>query len=207
MNEQSYERRPKMFWSKIAGVYDLVENAYNGKANARTTDYVASLMTGDDKVLECACGTGMFSVKIAPRVKELTATDLAEGMLRQTARKCKAFGNVRVEPGDITELRFADDTFDKAVAANVIHLVDDPKKAIDELKRVVKPGGMIIIPTYIHFDRSIAANVFNKAGAGFKRHFTEESYKKFFEDLGIDDVKFNVLDGRMQCDVAVFTNR
>ena len=131
-----------MFWSKIAGVYDLVENVYNGKANARTTDYVASLMAGDDK----------------------------------------------------------------AVAANVIHLVDDPKKAIDELKRVVKPGGMIIIPTYIHFDRSIAADVFNKAGAGFKRHFTEENYKKFFEDLGIDDVKFNVLDGRMQCDVAVFTN-
>ena len=33
-----------MFWSRIAGVYDLVETVYNGKANARTTDYVASLM-------------------------------------------------------------------------------------------------------------------------------------------------------------------
>ena len=196
-----------MFWSKIAGVYDLVENAYNGKANARTTDYVASLMTGDDKVLECACGTGMFSVKIAPRAAELTATDFSDGMLKRTRKKCSKLSNVTVEHGDITALKYEDNVFDKAVAANVIHLLDNPKKAIDELKRVVKPGGMIIIPTYIHFDRSIAADVFNKAGAGFKRHFTEENYKKFFEDLGIDDVKFNVLDGRMQCDVTVFTNR
>ena len=64
-----------MFWSRISGIYDLIENIYNGKANARTTDYVASLMSKDDEVLECACGTGMFSVKIAPRVKELTATE------------------------------------------------------------------------------------------------------------------------------------
>ena len=69
-----------MFWSKISGVYDLIENIYNGKANARTTDYVASLMDKDDKVLECACGTGMFSVKIAPCVKSLTATDFSGGM-------------------------------------------------------------------------------------------------------------------------------
>ena len=66
-----------MFWSRIAGIYDLIENVYNGKANRRTTGYVASLMEKDDRVLECACGTGMFSVEIAPRVKELTATDFS----------------------------------------------------------------------------------------------------------------------------------
>ena len=158
-----------MFWSRIAGVYDLIENIYNGKANARTTDYVASLMSGDDRVLECACGTGMFSVKIAPRVKELVATDFAEGMLKKAAAKCRKFDNVTVEPGDITSLKYEDSSFDKAVAANVIHLLDDPSKAIAELKRVVKPGGTIIIPTYIHFGASAAAGLFNKAGADFKK--------------------------------------
>lgn len=79
-----------MFWSKISGVYDLVENIYNGKANARTTDYVASLMDKDDKVLECACGTGMFSVKIAPCVKDLTATDFSDGMLKRAKKSAES---------------------------------------------------------------------------------------------------------------------
>ena len=198
---------PDMFWSRIAGIYDLIENVYNGKANRRTTDHVASLMDEGDRVLECACGTGMFSVKIAPRVKELTATDFADGMLKRTKRKCKRFENVTAENADITNLRFEDGTFDKAVAANVIHLLDDPAKAITELKRVVKPGGLIIIPTYIHFGASKAANLFNKAGAGFKRHFDENSYRKFFEEMGIENVSYHVCEGRMACDVAVFENR
>ena len=195
-----------MFWSKISGVYDLVENIYNCKANARTTGYVASLMDKDDKVLECACGTGMFSVKIAPRVNALTATDFADGMLKRAKKKCSKFSNVLVESGDITALKYEDNSFDKAVAANVIHLLDDPKKAIDELKRVVKPGGTIVIPTYIHVERRFAADVFNKGGAGFKRHFDEDTYKDFFRELGIENVRYKVCEGRMSCDVAVFEN-
>ena len=195
-----------MFWSRIAGVYDLIENVYNGKANRRTTDYVASLMEEDDLVLECACGTGMFSVKIAPRVKELVATDFSDGMLKKTKKKCRDLENVTVENADITNLRFADNTFDKVVAANVIHLLDDPQKAIDELKRVVKPGGLIIIPTYIHFGESKAAKLFNKAGANFKRYFNEETYKEFFKEMGIENVRYHVCEGRMSCDVAVFEN-
>ena len=196
-----------MFWSRISGIYDLIENIYNGKANARTTDYVASLMSKDDEVLECACGTGMFSVKIAPRVKELTATDFSDGMLKRTKKKCAGMDNVRVESGDITDLKYEDATFDKVVAANVIHLLDDPKKAIDELKRVTKPGGTIVIPTYIHFKKSVSAGLFNKAGAGFKRHFDENTYKTFFAEMGIENVNFQVCEGRMACDVAVFENR
>ena len=43
-----------------------------------------------------------------------------------------------------------DDTFDKVVASNVRHLLDEPYKAVDELIRVCKKGGKVIIPTYIN---------------------------------------------------------
>ena len=195
-----------MFWSRIAGVYDLIETIYNKKANVAATDYVASLMDKDDSVLECACGTGMFSVKMAPNVERLTATDLSEGMLDEIRKKCRGMDNVLIEEGDITALKYADDSFDKAMAANVIHLLDDPKKAVDELRRVVKPGGTIIIPTYIHYGESLAAKLFDKAGAGFKRHFDDSSYELFFEQLGIKNVRYHVCEGRMACKVAVFEN-
>ena len=195
-----------MFWSRIAGVYDLIETIYNKKANVAATDYVASLMDKDDSVLECACGTGMFSVKMAPNVERLTATDLSEGMLDEIRKKCKGMDNVLIEEGDITALKYSDDSFDKAMAANVIHLLDDPKKAVDELRRVVKPGGTIIIPTYIHYGESLAAKLFDKAGAGFRRHFDDSSYEQFFEQLGIKNVRYHVCEGRMDCKVAVFEN-
>ena len=46
--------------------------------------------------------------------------------------------------------RDADGLFDKVIAANVIHLLDEPLKALAALDRVCKPGGQIIIPTYIN---------------------------------------------------------
>ncbi len=195
-----------MFWNKIARIYDLVEKIYNGKTNAATTDYVASLMDKDDVVIECACGTGMFSVKMAPGVRSLTATDFSDGMLKRTAKKCMKYKNVKTEGGDITHLKYEDNSFDKAVAANVVHLLDDPKQAVDELRRVVKPGGLIVIPTYIHFKKSVAAGLFDKAGAGFKRHFDENTYRDFFADMGIENVRYHICEGRMACDVAVFEN-
>lgn len=55
-----------MFWDTIAGVYDLFENIYNGKVNKKLCREVAELISAEDEVFECACGTGMltaFSIK------------------------------------------------------------------------------------------------------------------------------------------------
>ena len=60
------------------------------------------------------------------------------------------FHNVFFKKADITNLKCKDERFDKVVAGNVIHLVPNPEKAMAELNRVVKPGGKIIIPTYIN---------------------------------------------------------
>ena len=86
-----------------------------------------------------------------------------------------------IESADITKLGYADNSFDKVVAANVIHLLDDPQAALDELLRVCKPGGQIIIPTYINRENegnpSIFVKVIGKLGADFKDQFTYQSYK------------------------------
>ena len=83
-----------MFWDKIAGVYDLFGNLYNGKANRKLCALISESIYKSDVVLECACGTGMISEAIAPVCKSLTATDFSEGMLKQAKKKCSAFTNV-----------------------------------------------------------------------------------------------------------------
>ena len=127
-------------------------------------------------------------------------------MLKQAARKCRKYSNVRFKRADITSIKCKDDRFDKVVAGNVIHLLPDPGKALVELERVVKPGGKIIIPTYINMSKKsagLAVKFVEFLGADFKKQFDLESYKSFFEEMGYDNVKYYVVDGRMPCAIAV----
>ncbi len=197
-----------MFWDKISPLYDLFEQVYNGKVYRGTGEKVAEFIEPNDTVLECACGTGAISVSIAPKCRRLIATDFAVGMLRQAAKKCRKFENVIFRKADITALKCKDNRFDKVVAGNVIHLLPNPEQVLHELERVVKPGGRIIIPTYINMSKetgTAAVKFITLLGADFKRQFDFESYKQFFADMGYANVEYHVVDGRMPCAIAVIT--
>lgn len=197
-----------MFWDNVSGVYDLFETVYNGKVYWGLGQKVAEEIEPEDVVLECACGTGAISTYIAPKCRKLIATDFSAGMLRQTARKCRVFDNVKVRRADMTRLRCRDNRFDKVVAGNVIHLLDDPRAVLKELERVCKPGGKMIVPTYINASEGVnksAVRLLEMAGANFKRQYDLPSYRQFFADAGYENVAFLVVDGRMPCAVAVVT--
>lgn len=196
-----------MFWDNVAGVYDVFVNVINRKTHLKLKKIVSDLIERDDVVLECACGTGLLSGVIAPKCRHLTASDFSERMLRKAEKNCRALRNITYARADITALSFADGSFDKVVAGNVIHLLDRPMAALGELSRVCKDGGMLIIPTYMNRDAngktSGFAGAVGKAGADFKRQFTADSYRRFFQEAGYPDVKVFLADGRIPCAVAV----
>ena len=198
-----------MFLDKMAGVYDIFVNVINRKTHQKLKKIVSDLIGPDDTVLECACGTGLLSAVIAPKCRHLTATDLSREMLKKAEKNCAAFRNIRFAQADITALPCPDSSFDKVAAGNVFHLLDDPLKALGELNRVCKNGGMLIIPTYMNKDlkgkTSGFAGAVGKAGADFKRQFTVESYRQFFLDAGYHDVKVSLASGRIPCAVAIIT--
>ncbi|MBP0988752.1 MAG: class I SAM-dependent methyltransferase [Oscillospiraceae bacterium] len=195
-----------MFWDKVSPLYDFFETVYNRRVYTNTGKCVAAYISEDDIVLECACGTGAISETIAQKCRLLIATDMSDGMLRQTYEKCSKYGNVKVRRADLTHLKCKDNRFDKVVAGNVIHLLDDPEAAIRELLRVCKPDGMVIIPTYINNERAgqkITVKLLEKLGASFKRQFDFASYRQFFANAGFTDAEFSVVEGRMPCVIAV----
>lgn len=197
-----------MFWDKVAGIYDLVETVYNGRVYKNLGKRIAKEIEAGDVVLECACGTGAISRHIAPTCKLLIATDFSGGMLRQAAKNCRNYDNVRIRRADMMRLKCRDNRFDKVVAGNVIHLLEKPEDALRELERVCRPGGRIIIPTYINASEGTnerAVRLFEAAGVNFKRQFDMESYQKFFKDAGYKNVEYDVIDGRMPCAVAIIT--
>ena len=196
-----------MFWDNVAGVYDVFVNVINRKTHQKLKRIVSSLIEPDDTVLECACGTGLLSAVIAEKCRQLTATDFSEKMLKRAEKNCRDHRNVTYAQADITALAYANGSFDKIVAGNVIHLLDNPLTALRELNRVCKDGGMLIIPTYMNKDdegkTSGFAGAVGKAGADFKRQFTVESYRQFFLEAGYPDVKISLANGRIPCAVAV----
>ena len=199
-----------MFWDRVAFVYDIFANIINKKVHKKLKEIVADEITKDDDVLECACGTGMLTKVVAPKSKSIIATDFSSKMLKRAKKKCKKFNNVEFMNANIMKLDFEDKSFDIVIAANVIHLLDDSIKAINELDRVCKENGKIIIPTYMNKDEkgntSGFAKRIGKAGANFKRQFTYDSYKDFFNELGYKNAEYKMINGRVPCCVALIKN-
>ena len=197
-----------MIWDRVAPLYDLAVSALNRRVYDGTGAVVARLIRPGDTVLECACGTGTITAAIAPACARVVATDFSEGMLKQARKKLARFPHVVVEQADITDLRYADNSFDAVVAANVIHLLPEPGDALKELKRVTRPGGTIIVPTYVIPKKrahTIFLKLISRCGIHFQEHFDPASYRAFFERMGCTGVTYRVVRGRIPCVIASFT--
>ena len=197
-----------MIWDRVAPLYDLAVSTLNRRVYDGTGAVVARLIRPGDTVLECACGTGAIAAAIAPACARVVATDFSEGMLKQARKKLARFPHVVVEQADITDLHYADDSFDAVVAGNVIHLLPEPGDALKEIKRVVRPGGTIIVPTYVIPKKrahTIFLKLISRCGVHFQEHFDPASYRAFFERMGYARVTYRVVRGRIPCVIASFT--
>ena len=100
-------------------------------------------------VLETACGTGMVTMRVAQVVEDtgsVLATDLSGEMISQITDKCAEAGLTTVSFARMgaEALDVADDSYDMAICALGLMYVPDPRKALAEMARVVRPGGKVV---------------------------------------------------------------
>ena len=183
----------RTFWDRAAGLYDLFEWS-NRKVNDAARTRAGELIPAGARVLDCAAGTGEFSLAAAKRAGSVLCTDQSEAMLARARKKVRTRGlsNVTFARRDLTALPDPDGSFDAVIAANVLHLLPDPETAVRELWRVTAPGGLLILPTYLQ-GRAGAAygsmiKIYQGVGFHYEHAFTSETYREFLERLGLAPV-------------------
>ncbi len=102
----------------------------------------APLVTGR-RVLEAGCGTGLILGRLAQHADSAWGVDLSPGMVRLAKQR-----GLNVVLGSVTDLPFADASFDLVCSFKVLAHVPDIGRAISELARVTRPGGQLVLEFY-----------------------------------------------------------
>lgn len=100
--------------------------------------------TPEEVILDAGCGTGVFTRDILSSGAQVIGLDISLPMLRRAREKS---GGRPFYPilGDISNLPFEEDAFDKVVSITAIEFIKDAKGAVDELFRVARKGGIIVV--------------------------------------------------------------
>lgn len=138
----------KGFWDRWAGLYDKAMFPSAGLYR-QIAARIKKDLGRDMSVLELACGTGLLSAQLAGSVKLLEATDLAAEMIRRAKAKNHS-ARLHFSVQDATALPYAAASFDAVVIANALHIMPRPDLALAEIRRVLKPGGRLYAPTFVH---------------------------------------------------------
>lgn len=179
----------RTYWERHTKRYDR-STRFLSRPVPRMLELAVEAAKGRARVLEVAAGTGLITVAIAPVVGDLIATDYAEAMVQQLEARVREAGlaNVTCEQADLYNLRFEDASFDAVFAANVLHLVPDLERALASLARVLKRGGVLVAPTYLHretLSAAVLSRLFMLTGFPGQRRFTSKSLTAAIEAAGM----------------------
>jgi phosphatidylethanolamine/phosphatidyl-N-methylethanolamine N-methyltransferase len=189
----------RSYWERHAKRYDR-STRFLSRPVPRMLELAAEAARDKARVLEVAAGTGLITTAIAPVVGELIATDYAAAMVEQLEVRVRdaGLGNVRCEQADIYNLQFDSGSFDAVFAANVLHLVPDLEGALASLRRVLKPGGVLVAPTYLHdetFSASMLSRVFALTGFPGRRRFASTSLQLAVATAKFQTTRFETIPG------------
>ena len=174
--------------------------------SSHSNDYSLSLMircsepTFYDTVLDVACGNGTVAFEYAKIVKHVTGIDITPAMIERARiiQKERDFDNLDWRIGDISALPFEDDCFSIVVTRGSFHHLIDFHKVMEEMYRVCKPGGKILI-TDVTMDKN-KKDEFNGVektrALSYTQALTLEDILEKMKDLGAINIQSEQFDSK-----------
>ncbi|WP_312181918.1 demethylmenaquinone methyltransferase [Arthrobacter sp.] len=150
MKRATLEKRPDevaAMFDEVAPKYDIVNDVLSMGQTRRWRRLVVDAVGArpGQRVLDLAAGTGTSSEPYADAGVSVVACDFSLGMLKVGKRRRP---DIDFVAGDATNLPFADESFDAATISFGLRNVNEPQKALEEMYRVTKPGGTLVIAEF-----------------------------------------------------------
>ena len=159
MEQDSLPHRSRIY-SDFSGLYDHVFTRVFAR---RIREVVGRLrIRPGARVLEVGIGTGL-SLDAYPSHCEVVGIDLSQEMLDHARAKMSpaAHRHIKLRQMDALHMDFADDTFDFVTAFHVVTVVPDPQRLVEEMARVCKPEGQVVIINHFSSPRKVIRKVVN----------------------------------------------
>ncbi len=183
MDSAKVKERTKGAYNKVGEDYDSwywMKSAK--KLRADLTENVIGILktelkTQDSKqlrIFDLCCGTGHL-VKPLTGMGEYTGLDFAEKMIEHCRRACPGRNFV---VGDAEDLPFKSNSFDVVVCFWSFHHMVYPERVLDEIRRVLKPGGIVIIATFKDVSLNFAAKLADITSSAYWGYTTKRYSKK-----------------------------
>ena len=178
-------RGHKNFWDRNAGRYDRFMQK-DRAAYDKMYELIRPVVR-HKTVLELATGTGLIAKHIVNAAAHIEATDASAEMIAEAKRDTRS-AKLHFSVQDMFRLPYANQSFNVVIVSNALHIVPQPEKALQEIKRVLKDDGVLIAPTFTHAGNSFSGKVkaFFMKLAGFPLHskWTSAEYLHFLSQNG-----------------------
>jgi ubiquinone/menaquinone biosynthesis C-methylase UbiE len=149
-------KRAPLTHSRVFSDQDYAEayaRQHQGMAEKFGQEYAGKLVARgfhQGRIIDVGCGSGTTNLVLAERYvnSEIVGIDLSDPLLQlaRTAAENTTFGQrVRFERADVQEIPYEDDSFNVVINTNMVHLVENPIRMLDEIERILAPGGHLFI--------------------------------------------------------------
>ena len=127
------------------GHHESVLRSHKWRTAENSAAYLLPHLAADAKVLDVGCGPGTITAGLADRVPRghVTGIDAAQEIIEQARAAAGGRENLDFATGDVYALDYPDDSFDVVHAHQVLQHLGDPVRALREMRRVTRPGGLV----------------------------------------------------------------
>jgi len=197
--EDARQKQERAFWDGYAKHYDALLSRLR-RDYGQILDTARGHVSSTTDVLEIATGTGAIAIGIADRARFVEACDISPEMIAVAQRKLSEDGpaNVRFRVQDAYELDYPDAAFDVVIASNVLHVMVAPERTLASIARVMRPGSILLAPTYCHGDTVLSHLVSRLMSLrGFRAHhrWSVPELQAFLNENGFDIIEWQVVKG------------
>ena len=192
--------RARLFYKYLSKVYDQV-NPFIWNEEMRADALELLDLDPDDRVLDVGCGTGFGTEGLLEYTDDVHGLDQSIHQMEKAFTKFGRTDRVNFYRGDAERLPFADDSFDAVWSSGSIEYWPNPVDALAEFRRIVEPGGPILVvgPNYP------SSSVFQRLADAIMLFYDETEADRMFAEAGFDDVTHVTMGPTYNPEIAITT--